>query len=137
MSWGVQSEDTRVADIMSRPVLTIGIGETLWDAWRTMFVSGLRHLVVLDDDGAPIGVLTDRVVLADSPANADHLGAIEVREVVNRIPRTTIHPDISALRAAHTMSQQAVEALPVMEEGGRLVGIVTESDVVRWVGTAA
>lgn len=137
MSWGAHSANTRVADIMSRPVLTIEMGETLWDAWQMMFVSGLRHLVVLDDDGAPIGVLTDRAVLADSPASADHLGSIQVREVVNRIPRTSIHPDISAQQAAHTMSEHAVEALPVMEEGGRLVGIITESDVVRWVGTAA
>lgn len=137
MSGHAPSAHTQVADIMSRPVLTIEMGETLWDAWQMMFVSGLRHLVVLDDDGVPMGVLSDRAVLADSPANADHLGSIQVREVVNRIPRASTRPDTSAQQAAHAMSEHAVEALPVMEEGGRLVGIVTESDVVRWVGTAA
>ena len=43
-----QPTDAVVADVMSRPVLTVEVDETLWDAWQLLFVSGLRHLVVLD-----------------------------------------------------------------------------------------
>jgi len=64
-----------VGDIMSRPVLTVEVGESLWDAWQLLFVSGLRHLVVLDPDGASLGVLSDRNILAEVPATADHLSA--------------------------------------------------------------
>ncbi|MBM3669910.1 MAG: CBS domain-containing protein [Actinobacteria bacterium] len=122
---------------MSRPVLTNETGETLGDAWQLMFVSGLRHLVVLDDDGVPFGVLSDRAVLAGSPSTIDHWGNLLVRDVLARVPRGSIRPDSTAQQAVHEMSHRAVEALPVTEEGGKLVGILTESDVVRWVGTAA
>jgi CBS domain-containing protein len=122
---------------MTRPVLTIETGETLRDAWQLMFVSGLRHLVVLDDEGIPIGVLSDRAVLADSSSTRNHWGDLLVRDVLARVPRASIHRDSTAQEAAHEMSVLAVEALAVTEEGGRLVGILTESDVVRWVGTAA
>lgn len=134
MSTGIS---TPVADIMSRPVLTNETGETLGDAWQLMFVSGLRHLVVLDDDGVPFGVLSDRAVLAGSPSTIDHWGNLLVRDVLARVPRGSIRPDSTAQQAVHEMSHRAVEALPVTEEGGKLVGILTESDVVRWVGTAA
>lgn len=136
MTAHARTSQTRAADIMSRPVLTIETGETFWDAWQMMFVSGLRHLVVLDDDGIPMGVLTDREILANTPATAEHLGSIRVRDVVDRIPRTSIHPDTTARDAANAMSDHAVEAIPVLDDDGRLVGIVTESDVVRWVATA-
>ncbi len=131
----VGGDVTRVADIMSRPVLTIESGETLHDAWQLMFVSGLRHLVVLDDDGVPVGVLSDRAVLSDAPSRGDRLEAIVVRDVIDRIPRASITSGSTATQAAHEMSHHHVEALPVTEEDGRLVGIITESDVVRWVGT--
>ena len=122
---------------MSRPVLTIEVGETLQDAWHLMYVSGLRHLVVLDDEGTPVGVLSDRAVLADAPVRGEHLEATVVREVIDRIPRASITAGSTATQAAHEMSHLRVEALPVTEDDGRLVGIVTESDVVRWIGNAA
>jgi CBS domain-containing protein len=137
MSADAMQSGTRVVDIMTRPVLTVEMGESLWDAWQLMFVSGLRHLVVLDDDGHPVGVLSDRAVLADTPPTAEHLGTMLVRDVQARVPRTSIGPDKSAREAAQAMSDLSVEALPVTESGGHLVGIVTESDVVRWVGSAA
>jgi CBS domain-containing membrane protein len=129
--------ETRVVDIMTRPVLTVELGESLWDAWQLMFIAGLRHLVVLDDDGLPVGVLTDRAVLADTPPTEEHLGTRFVRDVQARVPRTSINLESRAHEAAHAMSHHSVEALPVTESDGRLVGIVTESDVVRWIGAAA
>lgn len=129
--------ETRVVDIMTRPVLTVELGESLWDAWQLMFISGLRHLVVLDDDGLPVGVLTDRAVLAETPPTEEHLGTRLVRDVQAHVPRTSISLESSAHEAAHAMSRHSVEALPVTESDGRLVGIVTESDVVRWIGAAA
>mgnify|MGYP002682769885 CR=1 FL=1 len=45
--------ETVIGDVMSNPVRTVEIGESLWDAWQLLFVSGLRHLVVLNEDGNP------------------------------------------------------------------------------------
>jgi CBS domain-containing protein len=122
-----------VADLMSRPVLTIEVGESLWDAWQLLFVSGLRHLVVIDPNGASLGVLSDRNILAEVPATSDHLSGRRVADVLAMVPLVSVLPNDSPLTAARVMAGNAVEAVPVLDEGGRLVGIVTESDIVRWL----
>ena len=125
--------DTAVADLMSRPVLTVEVTESLWDAWQLLFVSGLRHLVVLDANGASLGVLSDRNILAEVPATADHLGARKVGDVLAMVPLVAVLPTDTPLMAARVMTDNAVEALPVLDAAGRLVGIVTESDIVHWL----
>ena len=123
-----------VVDIMSRPVLTVETGETLWDAWQLLFVSGLRHLVVIDSSGAPIAVLSDRNVLAEVPVTAEHLTTLRVSDVLSRVPTAFITPDHTAREAAQVMTRHSLEALPVVGSDGRLTGIVTESDLVHWIG---
>ncbi len=122
-----------VGDIMSQPVLTVEVGESLWDAWQLLFVSGLRHLVVIDASGHCVGVLSDRDILAEVPATPDHLGSKPVRDLLNRIPFLSAQPSDDPKTAAGVMSTNHAEALPVLDDTDRLVGIVTESDVVRWI----
>lgn len=122
-----------VADLMSRPVLTVEVGESLWDAWQLLFVSGLRHLVVLDGDGSSLGVLSDRSILAEVPATADHLSRRRVGDVLAMVPLVSVLPDDEPLTAARVMVANTVEAVPVLDRAGRLLGIVTESDIVRWL----
>ncbi len=121
-----------IGEIMSKPVLTVEIGESLWDAWQLLFVSGLRHLVVLDDNGICIGILSDRNILADVPSTLEHLADRRVRDIIARVPIATTSPDVNPRAAAMVMREQAIEALPVIDND-RLVGIVTESDIVHWV----
>lgn len=122
-----------VADLMSRPVLTVEVDETLWDAWQLLFVSGLRHLVVLDHDGMCLGVLSDRNILADVPATAEHLGSRRVRDVLAMVPLVSVLPTDDPVAAARVMVANTVEAVPVLDPAGRMVGILTESDVVKWL----
>jgi CBS domain-containing protein len=122
-----------VADLMSQPVLTVEVGETLWDAWQLLFVSGLRHLVVLNDDGSSLGVLSDRNILAEVPATAEHLRRRRVRDVLAMVPLVHTAPHDSPLDAARLMTSNSVEAVPVIDGDGRLVGILTEADLVRWL----
>ena len=123
-----------VRDIMSQPVLTVETDETLWDAWQLLFVSGLRHLVVIDPLGQCVGVLSDRNILAEVPATAEHLSARLVADVMARVPTATIDPSADPREAAAVMARATSEAVPVLEPDGRLVGIITESDLVRWIG---
>lgn len=123
----------RVDEVMSKPVLTVEIDASLWDAWQLLFVSGLRHLVVLDNDGSPLGVVSDRNVLAEPPATPEHLQARTVRDLLERLPRLTVRPDDHPTVAAALMSEHSVEAVAVIDESERLVGIVSESDLVRWL----
>ena len=123
-----------VRDIMSQPVLTVETDETLWDAWQLLFVSGLRHLVVIDKYGQTVGVLSDRNILAEVPATAEHLSSKRVSDVLARVPVVMIGPEADPRAAAAVMARATSEAVPVVDEDGRLVGIVTEADLVRWLG---
>lgn len=123
-----------VRDIMSQPVLTVEVDETLWDAWQLLFVSGLRHLVVIDKLGQSVGVLSDRNILAEVPATAEHLSNKRVSDMLARVPVASISPDADPREAANVMARSTTEAVPVVDADDRLVGIVTESDLVRWLG---
>ena len=125
--------DAVVAELMSQPVLTVEVTETLWDAWQLLFVSGLRHLVVLNEDGSSLGVLSDRNILAEVPATAENLSSRRVRDVLAMVPLISVSPGQSPLAADRAMTDNSVEAVPVLDERGRLVGIITESDIVRWL----
>lgn len=124
--------DVTVQELMSQPVLTVEVDETLWDAWQLLFVSGLRHLVVLNEDGACLGVLSDRGILADVPVTAEHLSSRHVRDVLGMVPVVTVGPTDSPTTAARVMATNSVEVVPVVDHD-RLVGILTESDVIRWL----
>ena len=128
-----RGSEATVADVMSSPVLTVEVDETLWDAWQLLFVSGLRHLVVLDRSGDTLGVLSDRNILAEVPATSEHLGRRHVRDVLAMVPLVSVDPGDSPMTAARVMAAQATEAVPVLDSDGRLLGIITESDVVRWL----
>lgn len=123
-----------VADIMSRPVLTINLDESLWDAWQVMFVSGLRHLAVIDEDGSCLGVISDRAATADIDLQAPAMKARKVRDVMGRVSLVTTDPNDSPTSAAEKMLEFSVQATPVLEDG-RLIGIVTETDIVHWVAS--
>ena len=123
-----------VADIMSRPALTVEVGDSLWDAWQLLFVSGLRHLVVIDASGACIGILSDRNILAEIPTTREHLGSKPVRDVMTRVPVVFAQPGDDLRLTAHMMTDNHAEALPVVDANDRLVGIITETDMVRWIG---
>lgn len=122
-----------VSDLMSSPVLTVEVDESLWDAWQLLFVSGLRHLVVLERNGSCLGVLSDRNILAEVPATSEHLGGRRVRDVLAMVPLVSAHPHDTPLEVARLMADHTVEAVPVLDEVGRLVGVITESDIVRWL----
>jgi CBS domain-containing protein len=125
--------DLLIADIMSNPVLTVEVNESLWDAWQLLFVSGLRHLVVINRDGGCMGVLSDRNILAEVPATAENLGRRKVSEVLAMVPVVHVSPMESPIVAARIMADNAVEAVPVLDDRDRLVGIITEFDIVRWL----
>ena len=55
-----------------------------------------------------------------------------MRDIIARGPIATTSPDVNPRAAAMVMREQAIEALPVIDND-RLVGIVTESDIVHWV----
>lgn len=120
-----------VGQAMTRPVLTIDVAESLWDAWQLLSVSGLRHLVVVDD-GRCLGVISDRMILTDIPVSEERLRNRGVGDLLSRAPVRSVSDIAPLADVARIMARYSAEAVPVVDEYGRLIGIVTGSDLVRW-----
>ena len=116
-------------DVMSSPALTISPSATLWDAWRLMMTTGLRHLVVAENDHV-VGVLDDRAVFAQWPMGPLALRRNRVGEVMRG--RTRCVAAGAQLRdVAIVMVEDSVDAVPVVDDEGAVLGIVTSSDITR------
>jgi len=136
----VRPTATSVADLMTRRVVTIAPSDSLAAAWEAMRRYGIRHLPVVDARGALAGLVSHRDLLAASPSSLA-FGAFPDR--VRLLARahaadvmethlSTARPDEAAAAAGRRMRRHRIGCLPVVDERGRLVGIVTEDDFLGW-----
>jgi CBS domain-containing protein len=140
----------RVREVMTPNPITIDPQAPVGTAVAVMRERSLRHLPVVDDRGELVGIVTDRdlrsAMLApaiDQYADAAERGrvralAAELDDVrvshVMTWGALTTGPDVMVAQAAAVMADARVGSLPVVE-GQRLIGILTERDVLRAVGT--
>ena len=127
-----------VREVMSPEVTTLGINDSLNIADDIMSLGRIRHLPVLDGDGAVAGVLSQRDLFRGALARAlgygEHaqsklLGILKVKEVMTNDP-ATIGPDEDLSTAAQILYDRKIGCLLVVENE-ELVGILTEGDFVR------
>lgn len=130
-----------VADIMTRQVVTLNEADNLLQLEEGMDRLSLRHLPVVDGDRL-VGLMSHRDVLrlmvgpsqATSPVSAAQRHNVAehtfVAHAMTRDP-TTVRPDTPLREAAELLATNKFGCLPVVEEGGRLVGIVTEHDFLK------
>ncbi len=126
-----------IGDIMQSTLVTVAPGTALPDAVRLTKERGIRHLLVVDD-GKLVGILSDRDLKRSMASPATTLSVHELNYLLNRLTvaeimtRTviTIAPSFPVEEAARVMVREKISALPVLD-GERMVGIVTETDVLR------
>lgn len=126
-----------VRDVMQVAVVTATPATGLRHLLQLMRQRGIRHLPVVEQ-GALVGIVSDRDVKAataslamsgEGATFADRLDRLTAADIMSH-PVHTLSPDFAVEAAARRMVDERVSALPVIE-GGRLVGIVSETDVLR------
>jgi acetoin utilization protein AcuB len=116
----------RIKDVMTTKVEQISPSDTPERAATLMRARGVHQLVVVES-GSVKGIITAHQ-LAEQPAGTQ----LPVGELMTR-PVATASPELTMRQAANLMRGSAVAALPVLD-GGRLVGIVTVSDLLELIG---
>lgn len=117
-----------VRDHMTAPVRSVAPDSDYMSALRAMQEQHCHHLPVVDGSGALLGILADRDLLN---AAARYLqSAIEVAEVMTR-KVVTARPDMPLAEAATLMVDLAIGGLPVVDDNGQVIGIITETDIFR------
>jgi acetoin utilization protein AcuB len=131
-------EGARVGDYMTRGVATIHPDTLARGAAEMMRTRRIRHLPVVDRGGRLVGIITDRDLrqVLFNPAmqarlghGADALAAVTVRDLMTRTV-LTVRPDTHLQEAARLMHERKIGAVPVLQ-GGRVVGILTETDALK------
>lgn len=134
-----------VQDVMTREVITVSPSTSFREAVRLMEDERIDSLPVIEG-GEVVGLVAEsdlllKEELSDRPQGVTGLpwqrrrdrvraGATSVREAMSRHP-ATVRPTDTLSAAAHVMHRRHVGGLPVVDEGGRLLGIVTRSDLLK------
>jgi acetoin utilization protein AcuB len=126
-----------VQDVMQTKLFTVTPETTLPEALRLTGQRRVRHLLVLDGDRL-VGILSDRDLKRAMASPATSLEAHELNYLLDRLrvrefmtgAVITIGPMFPIEDAARLMVLEKIGALPVTD-GERLVGLVTETDVLR------
>jgi CBS domain-containing protein len=119
----------RVQDVMTEDVKTIAPTAAADDAWNTMRVNRIHHLVVTKGRRV-LGVLSDR------DAGGRRGVSVRTNSVVADLmtaPAVTVEPTTTVRQAANMMRGRSIGCLVVVDSG-RAIGIVTVSDLLELVG---
>lgn len=143
-----------VQEIMTEQVVYLGLRHTLAKAIEVLRRKKFRHLPIVDGQGKLVGIVSDRDILwhlpparkrptsQSTPFHGDLLEA-DPRIMILKLPLarimtwdvTSISPGCSVCDAAETLYKMRVSCLPVVDEGKKLCGIVTVTDLMRTLST--
>jgi len=118
---------TFVKDIMKKNVITIDEAESIQDVAQQMLTANVGCVIVTRKDN-PVGIITERDFVTKVAAEGRPLFT-QVSEVMS-LPLTTVDPDETVWDAAEIMRTKGIHKLPV-QEGTKIVGIVTTTDLVK------
>ena len=132
----------RVKDLMTKNPVTVDSETLVLDAQKIMKENNIRRLPVVDK-GKLLGIVTHHDLLMASPSPATSLSVHElnyllskmkVKEIMKKNP-ITLTPDTPFEEALKIGQDKKIGSFPVVENG-KLVGIATESDIVRFLTRA-
>lgn len=121
-----------VGEYCSRPAKTVVATDTLRDAARRMDQEGLGCLVVADGDRV-VGMITDRDVALAVLHDGRDPDSSHVEQVMAKKP-VVIHGKRPLSVASALMRRHRIRRLPVIEDGEKVVGMISLGDVLRLLG---
>jgi len=132
----------RVLDVMTRDVVTARSGETVATATRRMSERGLKRLPIVDEESRLIGILSRADILRavgetfpHADASGEHPGARTAGELM-RTDAPVVAADASIATLLDTVVSTRLNRAIVVDAEGRVLGIVTDADVLQSVDPA-
>ena len=120
----------KIAQLMTRDVKTCHGYDMLDHAARLMWESDVGVVPVLDDEQHLTGMLTDRDVCLAAYTQGKRLDEIVTAEVMSPRP-IACHAEDEPEKVLAKMRDHQVRRLPVIDDEGRVVGIISIADLVR------
>ncbi|OGD53010.1 hypothetical protein A3K80_03690 [Candidatus Bathyarchaeota archaeon RBG_13_38_9] len=117
-----------VRDVMSKNVKTVRPNSTINEVVRKMNKFEIGSIIVADSE-KPVGIITERDILRRVLEVTVASEAMKAKEIMSS-PIITIDSQATTEEAATLMNSKRIKKIPVLDEG-KLVGIVTSTDIVR------
>ncbi len=130
-----------VRDLMTDTIFALSADDDIQMARDLMDERNVRHVPVVDGDRNLVGLVSERDLLrsmypstSELPVGTQHdvLKRVKVSAIMTRDVET-VEPDDDLAAAAQVMLDNKYGCVPVVVEGGRVEGILTESDFVRYL----
>ena len=127
-----------VAERMTRHPVTMSSTATVGEVDRMMKKYKFHRMIIVDN-GKLVGYLSDRDVMRVAPSPATSLSKYEIRELLDKLSVKdimqqkviTVSEDATIEEAALIMYQNKVGGLPVISQVGKVVGIITATDILK------
>jgi CBS domain-containing protein len=116
-----------VRDVMSPQPRIVSASATVVEAAEVMRREDIGALMVVEEEGRGIGIVTDRDIVVRVVAVSQDPSQVRVGDVCSR-ELTTVAPDDSVSQAVRLMREKAIRRLPVMAKG-EVVGMLTMGDI--------
>jgi CBS domain-containing protein len=129
----------KVKDLMRTHVVTLHVKDMLSVAEDIMSMGRIRHLPVLDGNNYVVGMVTQRDLYRASISSVlgfartkehEWLETVKVQDVMTTTV-TMIGPEAGVVEAVDKMVTEKIGCLPVVDERGKLRGLLTETDCLR------
>ena len=130
---GYTIDDTRASDLMSRDVVTIYPEDRVGYAARLMRDYDCGALPVVDREGRLVGMITDRDISMRLVANETDTHNTVVADCMTD-GAFACHAEDSVRECMRQMSRHRIRRLPIINDWGHVVGIVSQGDLARHAG---
>ncbi len=122
-----------ISEVCNREVVIVRPGETVLEAAQLMRRHHVGDVVVVEERGGrrvPVGIVTDRDIVLEVVAPQLDPAALRVSDIVTS-GLVTIKKDAGLFEAIEYMHAKGVRRLPVVDDNGALIGILTLDDLIE------
>lgn len=125
---------TKCSEVMTREPVCCEPGESLVQVAAKMKREDVGSVPVVDsqEDRKLVGIVTDRDIVVKVLANGSGIERATVRDAMTADPACCQEED-DVTKAVHLMSERQVRRMPIVDEAGRLSGIIAQADVATRV----
>lgn len=106
--------------------------DTLQHAASLMWQHDCGSIPILDKEGRPIGILTDRDIAMAAMLNSCALSDLRAKQIIGKHPVITCKDNASLERCLALMEEHEIRRIPVVDDEGRLAGIISMGDAVAF-----
>src|SRR5262245_59692143 len=132
-----QIKNIDLTHLMTKRVITVAENQSIQDASKLMYQNNIGSIIILkngdesenENEKVPVGIITERDIARIVGFTSTFSPTMPISELMSR-PLLTATSSSSLKEAADLMQQNNIRRLPVLDNKGKLVGIVTSKDIL-------